>query len=115
MTEPRPPFRPLTPGELHVRPNTEQDGMGTERIPAQCFPIRDYIEEDLEARGWTRDDLAKAMHINDTGLVNDQMYREEPLDQWFVRLLAYVFGTSWEYWRTLDNAYFVWKRQRGRP
>ena len=74
------------------------------RTPAEVFPPGEFIQDELDARGWTQDDLAQIMGrpqsainlmINDKRGISPQTALE----------LGGAFGTSAEFWLNLDSAY----------
>jgi HTH-type transcriptional regulator / antitoxin HigA len=86
-----------------------------ERIPAEVFHPSEFIIEEMEARGWTRDDLALRMGgdfgINRLSL--DFYFEVGPTDP---NLLmgdgddfARAFGVSAEFFRNLEA---VWRKQQ---
>ncbi len=85
----------------------------TEHRVAEVFHPSEYIQEELEARGWTRDRLATAMRGEDWGtnrLAIDLYIEVGPTDPG-CRLgtmaddLARAFGTSVELWRNLEKTW----------
>jgi HTH-type transcriptional regulator/antitoxin HigA len=87
----------------------------TERIPAEVFHPSEYIVEELEARGWTRDRLATEMRGEDWGTdrLAIDLYLEIGPTNPGCRLgamaddLARVFGTSAELWRNLEASWLA--------
>ena len=81
------------------------------RQPAEVFSPGEYIQDELDARGWTTADLAERMGdrvaINQLAVemlitVKDKgCMVGEPT----AKALARAFGTSPEYWLNLDRAW----------
>jgi len=78
-----------------------------QRIPAEAFPMTDFLKEELDERGWSQADLAKIIgktpkdvHALVTGKV--------PLKPEMATLLGDAFGTGPEYWMNLETAYRGW-------
>ena len=81
------------------------------RTPAETFPPSQFVQDELDARGWTTADLAQRMGgdlgINQLSIelmiaVDDKnflMARET------AEGLARAFGTSVEFWENLDRAW----------
>jgi HTH-type transcriptional regulator/antitoxin HigA len=79
----------------------------SERIPAEVFPVADHIGNEMAARGWSLYGLAREsglppavvyMLLHESGGVNDEIAAG----------LARAFGTTPEFWRSLDAAYWQW-------
>jgi HTH-type transcriptional regulator/antitoxin HigA len=71
---------------------------------AQVFPPGEFIKEELEARGWTQDDLADILgrhRATVSAIVNGK--REISAD--IARDLGIAFGTSPQYWMNLETSY----------
>lgn len=85
------------------------------RIPAEAVHPTEYILEELEARGWTLDDLA-AKTPGDFGLnrlaMDFYLLQDEGvrLGEAGAEGLAAAFGTSKELWLNLERAWLDWKR-----
>ena len=74
------------------------------RTPAEVFPPGEFIRDELEARGWTQDDLAQIMGRPQTAInliINDKrgITPETAIE------LGGAFGTSPEFWLNLDSVY----------
>src|SRR5688500_4440889 len=76
----------------------------TTRRPAEVFPPGDFIQEILEARGWTQADLAEVLG-RPVSLVNDLLAGRRGITPQTAQELAAAFDTSPEYWMNLDAAY----------
>lgn len=74
------------------------------RIPAEIFPPGEFIREELEARGWTQEDLAQIMG-RPVRLVNELVNAKKQITPDTARGLADAFGTDALYWMNLDSAY----------
>jgi HTH-type transcriptional regulator/antitoxin HigA len=71
---------------------------------AEVFPPGEFIKEELEARGWTQDDLADILgrhRATVSAIVNGK--REISAD--IARDLGTAFGTSAQYWMNLETSY----------
>lgn len=71
---------------------------------AEVFPPGEFIKEELEARGWTQDDLADILgrhRATISAIVNGK--REISAD--IARDLGAAFGTSAQYWMNLETSY----------
>jgi HTH-type transcriptional regulator/antitoxin HigA len=78
--------------------------MMLKRTPAEVFPPGEFIREELEARGWTQDDLAQIMG-RPVRLVNELVNAKKQITPDTARGLAEAFGTDALYWMNLDSAY----------
>ena len=74
------------------------------RVPAEIFPPGEFIREELEARGWTQEDLAQIMG-RPVRLVNELVNAKKQITPDTARGLADAFGTDPLYWMNLDSAY----------
>ena len=84
----------------------------SERIPAEAFPPWEFIENELEARGMTLDDLAWQMTQHDyqvNRLMLDFYHAlKDPrvfIDDKDLEKIGEVFGTGTEYWENIQNSY----------
>ena len=78
-------------------------------IPAEAFPPSDFIREEMEARGWSKRDLARHMepwitvaHI--TVLLDGRW----SINRDNAAMLAEVFGQNAQTWLNLQAAYDEW-------
>jgi HTH-type transcriptional regulator/antitoxin HigA len=74
------------------------------RVPAEVFPPGEFIREELEARGWTQDDLAQIMG-RPLRLVNELVNGKKQITPETARGLGDAFGTGPIYWMNLDSAF----------
>ena len=77
----------------------------TTRKPAECFPPRDFIQEEMEERGWSAYTLAEVMdmtHADAQLLVGGEMAITTDI----ANRLQRAFGVSAKYWLALE-AYYV--------
>ena len=74
------------------------------RVPAEVFPPGEFIRDELEARGWTQEDLA---HILNRPLVavNQIINGKRSVTPETAKSLAAALGTSAEFWLNLESAY----------
>jgi HTH-type transcriptional regulator / antitoxin HigA len=74
------------------------------RSPAEVFPPGEFVRDELEARGWTQEDLSQIMGRPQAAInliINDKrgITPETAIE------LSGAFGTSPEFWLNLDAAY----------
>jgi HTH-type transcriptional regulator / antitoxin HigA len=74
------------------------------RSVAEAFPPGEFIREELEARGWTQEDLAEIIGRQPSivsGLINGKRAVSPPI----AADLAEAFGTTAQLWMNLESAY----------
>jgi len=71
---------------------------------AEVFPPRNFINEELEARGWLRQELAVRMRVN-VAVVFRVLDGLEPMPEDWPEKLAHAFGTSADIWRNLETTW----------
>jgi HTH-type transcriptional regulator/antitoxin HigA len=76
----------------------------SKRVPAEVFSPGEFVREELEARGWTQEDLAQIMG-RPLRLVNELVNGKKQITPDTARGLAEAFGTDAIYWMNLDSAY----------
>src|SRR5580704_16951960 len=74
------------------------------RVPAEVFPPGEFVREELEARGWTQEDLAQIMG-RPLRLVNELINAKKQITPDTARGLGDAFGTDPIFWMNLDSAY----------
>jgi addiction module HigA family antidote len=83
-----------------------------EWIPAEAFPVGEFIEDALECQGWTAEDLARKLG-GEPGVAGELISGKRDLTADLASALGDVFGTSAAYWLNLDSAYKRWKAAKG--
>jgi HTH-type transcriptional regulator/antitoxin HigA len=72
------------------------------RKAAETFPPGDFIREELEARGWTRGDLARIIDRSERA-VNELINGRRGVTPEIALALSAAFDTSPEFWMNLQN------------
>ncbi len=83
-------------------------GAMRDRKLAEVFPPGEFIREELEARGWTQDDLA-AILGRPSRLVSELITAKRGITPETARGLGGAFGTSAQLWMNLESTYRLWK------
>lgn len=78
--------------------------MTTERIPAEVFHPGVFIREELAARGWQQQELARRVSYSQSYL-SDVITGRRGMSAHLALALEAVLGTSAAYWLHLDVAY----------
>src|SRR5258706_10024104 len=81
------------------------------RNVAEAFPPGEFIKEELEARGWTQEDLADITGRQSSiisGLVNGKRAVSPDI----ASELAAAFGTSAQFWMNLETSYRLFAETR---
>ena len=71
---------------------------------AEVFAPGEFIQEELEARGWTQSELAEIMG-RDTALVSAIISGKRAITPETARDLGEAFGTGGQFWLNLEAAY----------
>jgi HTH-type transcriptional regulator/antitoxin HigA len=71
---------------------------------AELFPPGEFIKEELEARGWTQDDLAEILG-RPTRLVNELIAAKRGITPETAKGLGEAFSTSAQLWMNLESVY----------
>ena len=72
--------------------------------PAEVFPPGEFIQDELDARGWTQTDLADILARN-FRLVNEVVNAKRGITPETAKGLAAAFGTTAQLWLNLQAAY----------
>jgi HTH-type transcriptional regulator / antitoxin HigA len=72
--------------------------------PAEVFPPGEFIRDELEARGWTQENLAEILG-RPLRTVNAILTGKKSVEPETAIGLAKAFGTSAEFWMGLESAY----------
>jgi HTH-type transcriptional regulator/antitoxin HigA len=75
-----------------------------ELIPAEVFAPGEFIKEELEARGWTQDDLADIM-ARPVRLINEIIAAKRGITPETAKGLGDAFDTGAQCWMNLESAY----------
>jgi HTH-type transcriptional regulator/antitoxin HigA len=75
-----------------------------ERKPAEIFPPCELIEDELKARGWTRETLAREMDCS-LKIVEETLAGKRRITLMMACMLSDAFGTSVQFWRNLQSSY----------
>ena len=78
--------------------------MANNNYPAEVFHPGEFIREELDARGWTQDDLA-AIIGRPIQVVNLIINGKKEITPRTATELAAAFGSSAELWMNLQSAY----------
>src|SRR6202046_3232082 len=91
---------------LWKSPTTTEGGSGDmpNRTPAEVFAPGEFIRDELEARGWTQEDLAQIMG-RPLRLVNELVNAKKQITPDTARGLGEAFDTDPLFWMNLDSAY----------
>jgi HTH-type transcriptional regulator/antitoxin HigA len=77
------------------------------RKPTEVFPPADFIREEMEARGWTLNDIADRMECL-RRRAKGVLAGDVPITRQVSECLGKAFGTSPGYWLTLQYNYDMW-------
>jgi HTH-type transcriptional regulator/antitoxin HigA len=76
----------------------------SERQAAEVFPPGDFIKEEIDARGWTQNDLADITGKS-VRLISEVVSGKRAVTPDTARALADAFGTSAQFWMNMESAY----------
>lgn len=79
--------------------------------PAECFPLCDYLHDELAARGWSRQDLLGRVAIGEARAA--EILRDEggPILMHEAEQLGRAFDVAPEVFLRLQVAYRNWKNE----
>lgn len=78
---------------------------------AEVFPPGQFVTDELEARGWSHADLAKAGGLS-TDDISNIISGACQVTPEIARVLAKAFGTDAQTWLNLESAYQAWASAR---
>jgi len=73
-------------------------------MPAETFPPGEFVRDELEARGWTQEDLAEIMG-RDLRLVNEIITGKRSITPDTARGLGEALDTSGQYWMNIQSSF----------
>ncbi|MDD5177516.1 MAG: HigA family addiction module antitoxin [Sterolibacterium sp.] len=76
----------------------------TERQVAEVFPPGEFIKEEIDARGWTQNDLAEIIGKSQR-LVSEVILGKRAVTPDTAQALADAFGTSAQFWMNMESVY----------
>lgn len=76
----------------------------TERHAAEVFPPGEFIKEEIDARGWTQNDLADITGKS-VRLISEVILGKRAVTPDTAQALADAFGTSAQLWMNMESAY----------
>lgn len=76
----------------------------TERQMAEVFPPGEFIKEEIDARGWTQNDLADITGKS-VRLISEVILGKRALTPDTAKALADALGTSAQFWMNMESAY----------
>ncbi len=82
----------------------------TQLRAAKKFGPGFFIQEQMDIREWTQEDLAEILGIS-LKHVNKILKDKQPITIEIARLLGEIFDTSAQYWLNIDNSYRLWLQQ----
>lgn len=74
------------------------------RMPAEVFPPGEFLREELEAREWSQQELADILD-RPPRLISELIAGKRAITPETARGLSDAFGTSAEYWMSLESQY----------
>jgi HTH-type transcriptional regulator/antitoxin HigA len=76
----------------------------THRVPAEVFPPGEYIRDEIDARGWTQEDLATILN-RPAKAINEILSGKKSITPDTAHGLGAAFGTDPQFWMNLESAY----------
>ena len=83
----------------------------SERMAAEVFHPGEFVQEELEARGWTQSDLAEVLGRPDR-LVSEIISGKRSVTPETAQGLGDAFGTGAQFWMNLESTYRLSKVDR---
>jgi len=88
--------------KMYIRANKTR-----KQASPEVFHPGELVADELEARGWSLADLAKAARLS-AGYLNEVVAGKRSVTPETARGLAKAFGTDAQIWMNLENAYQEW-------
>jgi HTH-type transcriptional regulator/antitoxin HigA len=85
-----------------------------DRQVAEVFPPGDFIKEELDARGWTQNDLAEIL-ARPPRLVSELISAKRAVSPETAKGLGEAFGTGAQFWMNLESAYQLARTENQDP
>jgi len=85
----------------------------TRRVPAEVFPPGEIIREELEARGWTQEDLSDILG-RPLKLVSDVILGKRAITPETAKGLGDAFDIDPQFFLNLESMYQLWRVEKGR-
>lgn len=107
-------YRPTTDEERDACQDSEASPIAAaleERRPARVFPPAVFIREEMAARGWDAERLAKEMPYG-IHVVRTLIDGRCPINELIAARLGNAFGTSTEVWLNLQRNYDKWHAEK---
>ena len=79
----------------------------TTRMPAEAFPVSEFITEEMGERGWSKDQLAEMLVWSHVAL-DALLVEDAPLTDEQAADLERVFAVSQRFWLNLETSYRRW-------
>src|SRR5439155_7581183 len=86
----------------------EDGGQMLNRVPAEVFPPGEFIREELEARGWTQNDLVDILGSYPR-FVSEIITGKRAVTPETAKKLGAAFGTDPQLWMNLESSYRLWR------
>ena len=80
------------------------------RVPAECFPPSEIIREELAARGWDAEELARRMGVGKT-LVHLAVSGKLRITPGLAERLETAFGSSADFWLNFQESWDQWRER----
>src|SRR6266852_4411225 len=82
-----------------------------ESLAAEVFPPGEFIREELEARGWTQEDLADIMG-RQSSIISGLVNAKRAVSPDVASDLAAAFGTTAQFWMNIETAHQLFTESR---
>lgn len=76
----------------------------SDRVPAEVFPPGEFLQDELDARGWTQTEFAEIIGRKH-GVINELVLGKRAITPETAQELAAALGTSAQFWMNLETAY----------